>query len=119
NPVSRDWSGALGLVGEGHNTGYNSTNRVEYYAGASLLNLLNGAGQFEITFTPTTNYQGVYLSLGSVLSLGLSADLFHAYILEEYSYSDCEEKNDAIDLLSGVRAGTVVGGIANATGFVN
>src|SRR5690606_24796794 len=63
------------------------------------------------------NFNGVYLSLTSVLSVGQSLDLFHAYIMEDAQVS-CSEADMPIDVLSGVRAGTVVGGIANATGEV-
>ncbi len=113
NPVVRDWPI---VTGGGHNAGFNSTSKTEYYAGASLLGLLNGAGEFEVTFTPTTNYNGVYLNLSSVLSLGLSANLYHAYIMEPAAGDVvCDSK---IDVLSGI--GTYIPGLnlASITGSV-
>src|SRR5690606_7728056 len=101
------------------------TSRTEYYTDASLLNLLSGTGTFEITFTPTGDYQGVYLSLQSVgLGLGLSADFFHAYIYENYTYADCEEKHQPIDVLSGTRSAAIgaltsLGGVTNPYNVIN
>ncbi len=93
------------------------------YTGNTLVNLLNGAGEMEITVVPQTStgtpvaYKGVWVRLQGV-AIGQSIDLFHAYILEETSTSlSCDERNLAFDILSGVRAG--LAGIANATGFIN
>lgn len=115
NPVSANWP--LLAVGSGNNAGYNSTNRTQYYGGASLLNVLNGAGEFEITFSPITNFNGIYISLSSTLSLALSTNLFHAYITED-GIVNCGDRDKSIDVLSGTRAGSAIGGIANATGSV-
>lgn len=115
--VNADWP-LFGLLGPGHNAGHDANYKKELYSGATLLNLLNGAGEVEITLTPNEEYQGIYLKLeGNLLSLALSSTLFHAYILEDATLA-CDEKDEAIDVLSGVRAGTVAGGIANATGSV-
>lgn len=115
--VSADWSGFLGLVGAGHSAGYNATSTTTIYSGATLLSLLNGAGDFEITVTPTTAFNGIYVKLkGSGLSVALKADVFHAYILENIVGSmDC---NTPIDVLAGVRAGNLAN-LATATGWVD
>lgn len=121
---SRNWP-LLVSIGTGHNAGHNSEDRTESLSAESLLNLLNGAGEFEVTLTPTTPYNGIYLSLTSVLSLGLSANLFHAYIMEESSEPlDCDERNKAIDVLSGTRSNeigalTSLGGVANPYNVTN
>jgi len=88
------------------------------YTSSTLVNAINGAGEIEITIKPTSAYQGVWITLGSVLGLGMSSDIFHAYIMEDDESADvnCDA---TIDVLSGVKAGTVVGGIANATGSVS
>lgn len=114
NAVSASWPVVLGA---GHYAGFNSTNRVAAYSGASLLGLLSGAGEFEATIIPGSDYNGVYIKLsGNALSVALTADVFHAYIMENASGSiSCSAP---IDVLAGVKAGTVVGGIANATGSV-
>lgn len=82
----------------------------------NLLNLANGSGEIEVTISPTANYQGVWIKLGSALSLGLSANIYHAFIEEtETTAVNC---NEIIDVLAGVRPGAL-GGIANATGSVS
>lgn len=93
--------------------GYNATNFYPAYSGAVLLNLINGAGDVEVTLTPTQAYNGVYLKLtGNGLAVALSADLYHAYINEDAPLGNA--CNTPIDVLAGVRPGTAVGGIASA-----
>ncbi len=83
----------------------------------NLLGLLNGAGEVEITVTPNADYQGIRVRLSSALGLSAAAKLYDAYLMENAASSiNC---GSPIDVLSGVRAGTVVGGIANATGSVS
>ncbi|MEJ2882102.1 immunoglobulin domain-containing protein [Pedobacter sp. GR22-6] len=108
--VSKYWPPLVG-IGNGNGAGYTAVGQVEYLSGSSLLNLLNGAGEVEVTIKPTASFSGIYLKLGSVLSLGLSANIYHAYIKENSSpLISC---NDALDVLAGARAGTAVGGIAS------
>lgn len=83
---------------------------------SSLLSLLNGDGEAEITIVPNVDFQGIRIRLTSILDVGASMSLFHAYILED-AILPCDEKDKAIDILSGVRAGAV--DLANATGTVN
>src|SRR5690606_11479917 len=87
------------------------------FQGTNLLNLLSGKGSVEFTITPTVAFEGVWIEVGSVLGLGVSMDVYHAYIMEDATLP-CDEKDEAIDVLTGVRAGTIVGGVANATGSV-
>ncbi|TZF82053.1 hypothetical protein FW774_15270 [Pedobacter sp. BS3] len=110
--VSESWPW---LPGSGNYSGYNSGNKTVAYTGTSLASVLNGAGEAEITFTPAQAYNGVYIKLsGNALSVALSASIFHAYILEDNP--DPVSCGEAIDVLSGVKAGAVA--IANATGSV-
>jgi len=105
--------------------GYNTNNRTIAYSGSSLLNLLNGTGTFEITFTPGQNYQGVYVRLsGNGLSIALSSAVYHAYIYENHTYTDCEEENNPMDVLYGTRsvaigALTSLGGVTNPYNAIN
>src|SRR5690606_446151 len=85
--------GLLGGVEIGHFTelktvGPSLTNRAGYrpksgkqiavVSGSSLLSLINGSGEFEITITPGQAYNGVYVKLsGNGLSVLLTNDLFH------------------------------------------
>ncbi len=95
---------------------YNSVGSIFSGNSLNLLGLLNGAGEVEITVTPNADYQGIRVRLSSALGLSASAKLYDAYILENSASSiNC---GSPLDVLSGVRAGTVVGGIANATGSV-
>lgn len=87
------------------------------YTLATVANLISAKGEVEITITPFTNYQGIWINLGSVLGVALSADIHEVYI-EETDQAPSVDCNSPIDVLSGVKAGTVVGGIANATGSV-
>jgi hypothetical protein len=104
-----------GLLGAGAR--YIADNVGPSYSGSSLLNLLNGSGEVEITITPTSQYQGVSINVGSVLGVAVTAKVYHAYIYQDGSLnSNC---NNGIDVLSGIRSGTAVGGIASATGQVN
>lgn len=113
--VPADWP-LFGLLGPGHNAGHDADYKKMLYSGASLLNLLNGAGELELTLTPNEEFQGIYLKLeGNALSVALSSQLFHAYILED-TVLPCDEKDKAIDILHGVRAGAA--SLANATGSV-
>src|SRR5690606_4727773 len=106
-------------------SGYNTSNRTGEYSGAALLNLLNATGQFELTFAPDDDYQGVYVALsGNGLSVLLSNQLFHAYIYEDYIYTNCEEKHQPVDVLHGTRSAavgalTTLGGVTNPYNILN
>lgn len=85
------------------------------FQGANLLNLLSGKGSVEFTIVPTAGFKGIWIEVGSVVGLGVSMDVYHAYVIEDAMLA-CDEKDKAIDVLTGVRAG--LAGIANATGSV-
>jgi len=118
-PIAEDWPGlSEGYTGNGHNAGYYTSSTTEYYAGATLLGALSSTGEIEVTFSPTAAYNGIYLKLTTaVVGLGVGADLFHAYIMED-AVGDiaCDEK---IDVLSGI--GSYVTGLdlATVTGTVD
>jgi hypothetical protein len=85
-------------------------------SGLNVLGLLNGSGEVEITFKPGVDYHGIRMRLSSTLGVSGTAKLYGAYITESSATGNACSAN--LDVLSGVRAGTVVGGIANATGSV-
>lgn len=85
------------------------------FNGSNLLNLLSGKGSVEFTVMPTSNFEGIWIELGSLLGVAINMDVFHAYILED-AVLPCDEKDKAIDILHGVRAGGA--SLANATGSV-
>lgn len=107
--VSEDW----GLL-TGHMAGYDATSKNKMYDGTALLGVLSGAGEAEITIMPGQEFNGVYVRISSALSLGMSAKVFHAYVMDPTVDINCDE---AIDVLSGVKP-TIIGGIANLTGSV-
>jgi hypothetical protein len=84
----------------------------------SLVGLLNGAGDTEVTFTPQSSsgnvaYNGVLISLAGV-AVGQSLKVYDAYVMQSSpTQSDC---GTAVDVLSGVRAGGI--SLVNATGSV-
>lgn len=87
------------------------------YNGVNLLNAASGKGTVSITLTPATEYDGIWIDLSSIVAVGASMNIYHAYIEKVAATNlDCEER---IDVLSGIRAGTVAGGIANATGGIS
>ncbi len=113
NSVPAAWP----ALGAGHDAGWQATTEVVSYSGASLLNALNGMGEIELTIIPPASFNGVFFRLtGDGVGLGISSDLFHAYIME--NAGSTIPFAQPIDILSGVRAGTAVGGIASATGGV-
>ncbi len=89
----------------------------------TLANVVNAAGDLEITIIPKTSggvnvgYDGVWIKLSGPLTLGESLDVFHAYIMKDAPTSvSC---GAPVDVLAGVRAGAVLGGILSATGSVS
>lgn len=108
------WNNALAIFGGQR---WEATAAGSPYTGATLLNALSGKGDVEITITPTVGYEGVWIDVGSLVGVGVSMDVYHAYVMQSTTADiDCDER---IDVLAGVRAGTVVGGVANATGGVS
>lgn len=96
------------------NAGYDAT-PTSVYTSANLLNAINGSGTVEFEVIPTTTANGVYVKMASVLGTLSSADLFHAYILEDAAgAAGCPSP---MDWLSGTE--DVVGiSLANATASV-
>jgi hypothetical protein len=104
-----------GLANVGGLTGWTYTPVGATYSGASLLSLLSGAGDVEVTIIPTAEYEGVRVRLTSALGIAATAGFFHAYVLEAGPTNNtC---NQSIDVLAGVRAGGLAD-IATATGTV-
>ncbi|UKT64452.1 immunoglobulin domain-containing protein [Pedobacter mucosus] len=104
------------VIGAGNFAGQDAT-RVPIYTSANIAGVVSGAGEIEITLTPTQIYNGIYVKVsGNALSVALSAKLFHAYIMEiTTNQINCDE---VIDVLSGVQP-TAVGGVLNASGNVS
>jgi len=86
------------------------------YSGSSLVGLLSGAGSQEFTITPASAYQGIRVSITGLASVAAGINIYDAYI--KTAAPGAIVCSSPIDLLTGIRAGTVVGGIANATGSV-
>ncbi|WP_316794362.1 Ig-like domain-containing protein [Pedobacter frigoris] len=85
------------------------------FTGAALVNLVNGVGELEFTITPTQQYQGIWVNIGSVVGVGVSANIYSAYVTEnDLTTAAC---NNPIDVLAGVKAG-LVGGVLDATASV-
>ncbi|MEH3115464.1 immunoglobulin domain-containing protein [Pedobacter terrae] len=103
------------LAGYGYDSGYDATKN-PIYTSANIAGVIGGAGEMEITVTPTQDFNGIYIKIvGAVVSTALSMKVFHAYILELNTGSiNCD---DAIDVLSGVKP-TSLGGVTNLTGSV-
>jgi hypothetical protein len=88
----------------------------------SLLGLINGAGDMEITIVPKSGtvpvlYEGVWVRLTGV-AVAQSLNVFHAYIKTDVAGGSTMGCSTPVDVLAGTMAGTVIGGIANATGAV-
>ncbi len=86
------------------------------FTGGNLLTLLGGVGTHEITITPEEDFEGIWVNLSSALGLAMNMELYHAYVEEDASEAyTCEEGNSAIDVLSGIDAGTldVAGGLGS------
>ncbi|WP_458694045.1 Ig-like domain-containing protein, partial [Sinomicrobium soli] len=73
------------------------------YEGGNLLTLLGGVGTYEVTLTPTEDFEGIWVNLSSALSVAASMQVYHAYVEEEAGTPfDCIAKNEPLDVLSGV-----------------
>ncbi len=114
-PVGASWP-LGGLLGAGHGAGYTATSINPIYNSTNIAGVISGSGEIEITLSPNQIYNGIYVKVsGTLLSVALSAKLFHAYIMETTTnHIDCDE---VIDVLSGVQP-TVIGGVLNASGRV-
>lgn len=112
--IGADWP-LLGLLGPGHDAGYTATMN-PIYNSTNIAGVISGSGEVEITVTPNQVYNGIYVKVsGNLLSVALSAKVFHAYIMEATTEKiDCDE---VIDVLSGVQP-SIVGGVLNVTGKV-
>lgn len=86
------------------------------YSGASLLSLISGTGEIELTITPGADYQGLRVRLKSgVASVGFGVDIFSVYIKETATAAiTCDER---IDRLSGVTS-NVLANLASGLGSV-
>jgi hypothetical protein len=113
--IGADWP-FLGIIGPGHDAGYTASSMTPIYNSTNIAGVISGSGEVEITLTPGQLYNGIYVKVsGNLLSVALSAKLFHAYIMETTTAKiDCDE---VIDVLSGVQP-TIIGGVLNATGKV-
>jgi hypothetical protein len=90
--------------------------RTVIYNSANIAGVLSGSGEVELTLTPAQAFSGIYIKVaGNVLSVALSAKVYHAYIMEQSVPMGCD---DVIDVLSGVEP-SVVGGVANLTAGVS
>lgn len=95
----------------GLNTSTKAAVRTSLYS-ASTVGLLSGAGAIEITLTPAQAYEGVYVKLSASLTIGVKAEIYGAYILEDNPLDiDCDKP---IDVLTGVNGA----GLLNATATV-
>ncbi|MGM9477365.1 immunoglobulin domain-containing protein [Pedobacter sp. GSP4] len=93
------------------NTSTNIATRTPLYT-ASTVGLLSGAGAIEIPLTPAQAYHGVYVKLSASLSVGVAAEIYGAYILEDNPLDiECDK---GIDVLTGVNGA----GLLNATASV-
>ncbi|HTN35540.1 MAG TPA: T9SS type A sorting domain-containing protein, partial [Arachidicoccus sp.] len=81
----------------------------------NIVSALNGSGTVELKIVPTVNANGVYIQLSTVLGVASSANVFHAFILEDQpGAAGCPT---GIDWLSGSNA-TLGLALASATGTV-
>lgn len=86
-----------------------------------LLSLISGSGDMEITLTPKDGagnpvaFDGVWITLSGVLSVGASMGIYDAWIQQDAPGSiNC---NNPVDVLAGIRAGGI--SLLNATGSVD
>lgn len=89
------------------------------WTASSLLALASAYGDFIMTVTPQNNsgvnlpYDGVSVKMSAAVGLGLSMNVYDAWIMETVNPAAC---NNPTDVLSGARAGAVQ--LLNATGGV-
>lgn len=86
------------------------------YSGASLLSLISGTGEIEVTITPGADYQGLRVRLNSgVASVGFGVDIYAVHIKEAATAPiACDER---IDRLSGVTSNSLAN-LASGLGSV-
>ena len=86
------------------------------YTGTSLVSLISGTGEVDVTIVPSADYQGVRVRIKSgVLAAGYGVDIFGAYIKENAS-GDIACSN-RLDRLSGVTSNDVAN-LASGLGSV-
>ncbi|NCD68746.1 immunoglobulin domain-containing protein [Mucilaginibacter agri] len=82
---------------------------------SSLVGVAAGAGDMELTVTPTANYDGVWVTMSGV-AVGQSMKLYDAYVMKTTpTQSDC---GTAVDVLAGTRAALGIS-LLNASGTVD
>ncbi len=80
---------------------------------ASLLGLLNGTGELEISLTPGSDYDGVFITVTGGISVGYTMKVFEAFILKNTaSPIAC---NQAIDVMKGAHSGLNILTLGNVT----
>lgn len=91
------------------------------YSTSALLSLVSGSGDMEVMLTPKdasgnpVAYDGVWVTLTGVLSLGVSMGIYDAWFMQNApSNINCYQP---IDVLAGIRAGQLA--LLNATGSVD
>lgn len=88
---------------------------------APLLGLLDGSGDIEVTLNPKNangtfaSYDGVWVKLSGI-SVAQSINVYDAYVMQPTALNTA--CNAPIDVMSGVRATTALGSLANSTGAV-
>lgn len=94
----------------------NHTNIGTAISGASLIGLLNGQGQKEITITPSAAFQGIRITFdGGLLSAATGTEVFGAYIMEPaVGDINCD---DRLDVMSGVTSNDLAN-LASGVGSV-
>lgn len=109
--VSASWP----LIGLGNFAGQDAV-KTPIYNSVNIAEVISGTGEIEIALTPHQAFNGVYVKLSSIVALGSSIKVFHAYVMENTTTPlAC---NEVVDVLSGVIP-TVVGGVLNVTDFVD
>lgn len=84
-------------------------------SGATLLTLLNGVGDQEVTITPSADFEGIWVKLSGV-AVGQSINVYDAYFMQPAIVNTtC---NTPIDVLSGVKPLTGLANIGSVLGAV-
>lgn len=84
-------------------------------SGNTLLNLLTGVGDQEITVTPTDDFAGVWVRLKGV-AVGQSVNVYDAYFMQPATANAA--CNTPVDVLSGVKPTTTLANIGSVLGIV-
>lgn len=119
---------ATSIYGTNINSSNNSSIASDVYMpDASILGLVNGANEYEVTFVPRRNnanvsVNGVRIVLGGLLNLGLNIKVFEAYYKVDNLNPTCA--NEIVDVLSGARGNgldllTATIGVNNPRNFMD